>query len=68
MNIVRSSNLSEFNLSVVEQTLSDSSHVYDVHIQFTNTENPTIELACISSKSADALFDKLEECVDIRPI
>ena len=64
--IVRSVELAEFTMSIVEQTLTDSSTVYDVHISF--IDSPTIELACVSSDYADALFAQLEHCVDIRPI
>ena len=64
--IIRSEELTEFSISIVEQTLSDSSHVYDVHIGF--VDSPTIELACVSSAYADALFAQLEHCADIRPI
>jgi len=64
--IVRSVHLTEFSMRVIEQTLTDSSHVYDIHIDF--KDNPTVELACVSSDDADTLFDQLEKCVDIRVI
>ena len=64
--ITRSEHLSEFSISIVEQTLTDSSHVYDVHIDF--KDSPTVELACVSNDYATALLDQLEHCVDIRMI
>jgi len=66
MTTVRRTELAEVNISVVEETLTDDSHVYNVQIAC--IDSPVIELACVSDKYADALFEQLEQCVDIREL
>ena len=63
METIRLEEQEHVNMSVVKNTLTDGSHVYEVRVACVDA--PVIEFNCISHDYADRLLDQLMECVDI---